>query len=87
MIRKECLFPPGLLRSIAPRPVSHAAVLTRSLRPGSLGQRAVPSVARDNLTAGNDVFVTPTFRQAVRAGGPRAWRSRSRAAVQSIWRA
>ena len=87
MIRKECLSTPVLLRARPRGPVSHAAVLTRWLRPGSLGQRAVPSVARDNLTAGNDVFVTPTFRQAVRAGGPRAWRSRSRAAVQSIWRA
>ena len=68
MIRKECLSTPVLLRPPTRGPVSHAAVLTRWLRPGSLGQRAVPSVARDNPAAGNDVSVTPTFRQAVRAG-------------------
>ena len=68
-IRKECLFPSGSLRSPTRGPVSHAAVFTRWLRPGSLGQRAFTSVARDNPTAGNDVSVTPTFRQTVRAGG------------------
>ena len=61
--------PAGLTPFDRPRgPVSHAAVLTRWLRPGSLGHRAFPSVARDNPTAGNDVSVTPAFRQAVRAG-------------------
>ena len=69
MIRKECLFHSGLTPSTVPvgrspmRPFSPAR-----LRPGSLGQRAVPSVARDNPTAGNDVSVTPAFRQTVRAG-------------------